>query len=156
MSLATPEWNIADDLEMPEMKAILLGRMSRHDEALRIYVYRLEDYTAAETYVFLLLETIESDGQILLPYLLSSPRYSGSINFPSLAQNLSLTSKRPTSPPRTRLIAFSESFHPTRSRCCPRIATATSDNARSPIVLHPNSTRWDKTSTREKSHEKLD
>jgi hypothetical protein len=39
----------ADDSEMPEMKAILLGRMGRHDEALRIYVYRLEDYTSAET-----------------------------------------------------------------------------------------------------------
>ena len=41
--------NLADSLEMPEMKAILLGRMGRHDEALRIYVYRLEDYTSAET-----------------------------------------------------------------------------------------------------------
>jgi hypothetical protein len=41
--------DIADSLEMPEMKAILLGRMGRHDEALRIYVYRLEDYTSAET-----------------------------------------------------------------------------------------------------------
>jgi hypothetical protein len=40
---------LADDSEMPEMKAILLGRMGRHDEALRIYVYRLEDYTSAET-----------------------------------------------------------------------------------------------------------
>jgi len=41
-------WDAADDSEMPEMKAILLGRMGRHDEALRIYVYRLEDYTSAE------------------------------------------------------------------------------------------------------------
>jgi len=41
--------DLADNLEMPEMKAILLGRMGRHDEALRIYVYRLEDYTSAET-----------------------------------------------------------------------------------------------------------
>jgi hypothetical protein len=39
----------ADDSEMPEMKAILLGRMGRHDEALRIYVYRLQEYTSAET-----------------------------------------------------------------------------------------------------------
>jgi hypothetical protein len=31
------------------MKAILLGRMGRHDEALRIYVYRLQEYTSAET-----------------------------------------------------------------------------------------------------------
>jgi hypothetical protein len=33
---------------MPEMKAILLGRMGKHDEALRIYVYRLQDYASAE------------------------------------------------------------------------------------------------------------
>jgi hypothetical protein len=39
----------ADIAEMPEMKAILLGRMGRHDEALRLYVFRLEDYTSAET-----------------------------------------------------------------------------------------------------------
>lgn len=41
--------DVADKPEMPEMKAILLGRMGRHDEALRIYVNRLEDYTSAET-----------------------------------------------------------------------------------------------------------
>ncbi|WVQ93507.1 hypothetical protein IAU59_000581 [Kwoniella sp. CBS 9459] len=36
--------------EMPEARAILLGRMGKHEEALRIYVHRLGDYTAAETY----------------------------------------------------------------------------------------------------------
>jgi len=41
--------DLTDNPELPEMKAILLGRMGRHDEALRIYVYRLEDYTSAET-----------------------------------------------------------------------------------------------------------
>ncbi len=33
---------------MPEARAILLGRMGNHDEALDIYVHRLEDYAAAE------------------------------------------------------------------------------------------------------------
>ncbi len=33
---------------MPEARAILLGRMGNHEEALQIYVYRLEDYSAAE------------------------------------------------------------------------------------------------------------
>ncbi|GBE87785.1 Vacuolar morphogenesis protein [Sparassis crispa] len=33
-----------------EAKAILLGRLGRHDSALEIYVYRLEDYTKAEAY----------------------------------------------------------------------------------------------------------
>lgn len=33
---------------MPLAQAILLGRMGKHDKALRIYVYRLKDYAAAE------------------------------------------------------------------------------------------------------------
>jgi hypothetical protein len=35
--------------DMPEAKAILLGRLGKHEEALRIYVFDLEDYVAAET-----------------------------------------------------------------------------------------------------------
>lgn len=31
-----------------EAKAILLGRMGRHDSALEIYVYRLQDFLKAE------------------------------------------------------------------------------------------------------------
>lgn len=34
--------------DMPLAQAILLGRMGKHDEALRIYIYRLKDYPAAE------------------------------------------------------------------------------------------------------------
>lgn len=36
--------------QMPEARAILLGKMGNHEEALRVYVYRLHDYTAAETF----------------------------------------------------------------------------------------------------------
>lgn len=36
---------------MPEARAILLGRMGKHEEALKIYVYRLQDYAAAESCV---------------------------------------------------------------------------------------------------------
>ncbi|WOO80809.1 Vam6/Vps39-like protein [Vanrija pseudolonga] len=36
--------------EMPEARAILLGRMGNHDEALQIYAYKLKDYAAAEAY----------------------------------------------------------------------------------------------------------
>ena len=35
---------------MPEARAILLGRMGKHEEALRIYIYRLSDTSAAESY----------------------------------------------------------------------------------------------------------
>lgn len=31
-----------------EAKAILLGRLGRHDNALEIYVYRLQDFMKAE------------------------------------------------------------------------------------------------------------
>lgn len=36
--------------ELPEAKAVLLGRLGKHDEALKIYVYQLQDYIAAEAY----------------------------------------------------------------------------------------------------------
>lgn len=45
------EGTAANRPELPEIKAILLGRMGKHDEALRIYVYRLEDYALAEASV---------------------------------------------------------------------------------------------------------
>ena len=45
------ERTAANRPELPEIKAILMGRMGKHDEALRIYVYRLEDYASAEASV---------------------------------------------------------------------------------------------------------
>lgn len=41
---------LADKLssDLYEAKAILLGRMGRHDNALEIYVYRLQDFVKAE------------------------------------------------------------------------------------------------------------
>jgi hypothetical protein len=36
--------------ELYEARAILLGRLGRHDQALESYVYRLHDYIKAEEY----------------------------------------------------------------------------------------------------------
>ena len=33
-----------------EVRAILLGRLGRHDSALKLYVYELHDYDKAERY----------------------------------------------------------------------------------------------------------
>jgi hypothetical protein len=41
--------------DLYEARAILLGRLGRHDSALELYVYRLQDYPKAEEYVFFLL-----------------------------------------------------------------------------------------------------
>lgn len=35
-------------LDLFEARAILLGRLGRHDQALELYVYRLHDYLKAE------------------------------------------------------------------------------------------------------------
>lgn len=43
---------------MPEARAILLGRMGKHEEALKIYVYRLQDYAAAESSVFFFFRVV--------------------------------------------------------------------------------------------------
>lgn len=42
-------WAVANwDAELHEARAILLGRLGRHDQALESYVYRLHDYIKAE------------------------------------------------------------------------------------------------------------
>ncbi|WVR03742.1 hypothetical protein IAU60_000737 [Kwoniella sp. DSM 27419] len=90
--------------EMPQARAILLGRMGRHEEALRIYVYKLADYPAAEAYcvraysaepgIFLLLLQI---------YLRPAPSATNAKPSPSaislLEPALSLISKHSTSLP---------------------------------------------------------
>ena len=37
-------------IDLFEARAILLGKLGRHDSALELYVYRLRDYTKAERY----------------------------------------------------------------------------------------------------------
>ena len=37
--------------DLYEARAILLGRLGRHDQALETYVYRLQNYAKAEEYV---------------------------------------------------------------------------------------------------------
>lgn len=37
--------------DMHEARAVLLGRLGRHEGALQIYVYQLEDHATAEQYV---------------------------------------------------------------------------------------------------------
>ena len=37
--------------DMHEVRAILLGRLGRHEGALQIYVYQLDDHATAEEYV---------------------------------------------------------------------------------------------------------
>lgn len=39
---------------LPEIKAILLGRLGQHEKALKIYVYQLRDPFKAEAFVLLL------------------------------------------------------------------------------------------------------
>lgn len=37
-----------DVIDLFEARAILLGRLGRHDQALELYVYRMHDYLKAE------------------------------------------------------------------------------------------------------------
>ena len=37
-------------LDLFEARAILLGKLGRHDSALELYVYKLRDYDKAERY----------------------------------------------------------------------------------------------------------
>ncbi len=38
-------------VDLHEARAILLGRLGRHDQALEAYVYRLQDFRKAEEWV---------------------------------------------------------------------------------------------------------
>ncbi|WWD16424.1 hypothetical protein CI109_100850 [Kwoniella shandongensis] len=91
--------------ELPEARAILLGRMGKHEEALRIYVYKLEDYIAAEAYC---VRNYSDNPQIFLLllqiYLRPVPStVAGQTSTPPskslLAPALSLISKHSTSLP---------------------------------------------------------
>ncbi|PFH51068.1 hypothetical protein AMATHDRAFT_143451 [Amanita thiersii Skay4041] len=43
-------YSLLASTELHEAKAILLGRLGRHDQALELYVYRLRDFSKAEEY----------------------------------------------------------------------------------------------------------
>ncbi|KAK0193482.1 vacuolar sorting protein 39 domain 1-domain-containing protein [Armillaria mellea] len=55
-------------LDLFEARAILLGRLGRHDQALELYAYRLHDYTKAEEYCKRYYEA-ESDSETSGIYL---------------------------------------------------------------------------------------
>lgn len=59
--------------EMPEARAILLGRMGKHEEALKIYVYRLQDYAAAESYCVKAYQSTNNVFLLLLQLYLRPP-----------------------------------------------------------------------------------
>ncbi|WVQ77396.1 hypothetical protein IAR50_007081 [Cryptococcus sp. DSM 104548] len=95
--------------EMPQARAILLGRMGRHEDALKVYVYQLQDYAQAETYC------VKNEGNrstifsiLLQLYLRPAPSYSSEqLLKPALAllaahpSSLPLSSSLPLLPPLT-------------------------------------------------------
>ncbi|WRT65779.1 uncharacterized protein IL334_002728 [Kwoniella shivajii] len=87
--------------ELPEARAILLGRMGKHEEALRIYVYRLKDYSAAEAYCVQAYNTNSDIFLLLLTIYLrpQPPTKSTPAPEPLLGPALSLVSKHSTSLP---------------------------------------------------------
>ena len=67
----------ADHIDLFEAKAILLGRLGRHDSALEVYVYRLQDFLKAEEYCKRIYRPNSPTANIFLTllriYLLPSP-----------------------------------------------------------------------------------
>ncbi|XAO26749.1 hypothetical protein I312_105589 [Cryptococcus bacillisporus CA1280] len=105
--------NKLSDQEMPEARAILLGRMGKHEEALKIYVYRLQDYAAAESYCVKAYQSNNNVFLLLLQLYLRPPppspsksksgskSGSGSTHLPPA---LSLISKHSTSLPASSVL----------------------------------------------------
>ncbi|OWZ49934.1 hypothetical protein C368_06859 [Cryptococcus neoformans 125.91] len=101
--------------EMPEARAILLGRMGKHEEALKIYVYRLQDYSAAESYCvknyqsnnnvfFILLQLYLRPPPPLPPSSTSKPDSTSTTASTHLPPALSLISKHSTSLPPSSVL----------------------------------------------------
>ncbi|KIY31689.1 hypothetical protein I305_05931 [Cryptococcus gattii E566] len=95
--------------EMPEARAILLGKMGKHEEALKIYVYRLQDYAAAESYCVKAYQSNNNVFLLLLQLYLRPPppspskskSGSGSTHLPPA---LSLISKHSSSLPASSVL----------------------------------------------------
>ena len=66
-----------DHIDLFEANAILLGRLGRHDSALEVYVYRLQDFLKAEEYCKRIYRPNSPTANIFLTllriYLLPSP-----------------------------------------------------------------------------------
>ncbi|KAE8540615.1 hypothetical protein D1P53_002978 [Cryptococcus gattii VGV] len=98
---------LSGQAEMPEARAILLGRMGKHEEALKIYVYRLHDYTAAESYCVKAYQSNNNVFLLLLQLYLRPPpsspskSKSGSTHLPPA---LSLISKHSSSLPASSVL----------------------------------------------------
>ncbi|GAA6019853.1 hypothetical protein JCM11491_004841 [Sporobolomyces phaffii] len=56
--------------DLHEVRAILLGRLGRHEGALQIYVYQLEDHATAEQYCKRVYDSDESMRSTIFPLLL--------------------------------------------------------------------------------------
>ncbi|GAA5982475.1 hypothetical protein JCM5350_000425 [Sporobolomyces pararoseus] len=56
--------------DLHEVRAILLGRLGRHEGALQIYVYQLEDHATAEQYCKRVYDSDESMKSTIFPLLL--------------------------------------------------------------------------------------
>jgi hypothetical protein len=81
---------------MPEARAILLGRIGKHEEALRIYVHCLGDYLAAESYCAKVFATDPDPHGIFLILLRLYLRPSSSSEPLLLPPALSLIAKHGT------------------------------------------------------------
>ncbi|KAG6881211.1 hypothetical protein C0995_002611, partial [Termitomyces sp. Mi166 len=63
-----------------EARAILLGRLGRHDQALELYVYRMHDYLKAEEYCKRVYETGTKTESVFLTLLRLYLRPTAKIN----------------------------------------------------------------------------
>ncbi|KJE00813.1 hypothetical protein I311_05610, partial [Cryptococcus gattii NT-10] len=100
---------LSGQAEMPEARAILLRKMGKHEEALKIYVYRLQDYAAAESYCVKAYQSNNNVFLLLLQLYLRPPppspskskSGSGSTHLPPA---LSLISKHSSSLPASSVL----------------------------------------------------
>ena len=80
-----------------EAKAILLGRLGRHDSALEVYAYRLRDFQKAEEYCKRIYQPSSPTSNVFLTLLRQlSPQFAErNRNGPGFAQQGASTRPRP-------------------------------------------------------------
>ncbi|KAG6816641.1 hypothetical protein H0H87_004387 [Tephrocybe sp. NHM501043] len=86
-------YGVLSSTDLFEARAILLGRLGRHDQALELYVYRMRDYLKAEEYCKRAYEQGTTTNGVFLTLLRLYLRPSVNVNEDLLAPALDLISR---------------------------------------------------------------
>lgn len=129
--------------EMPEARAILLGRLGNHDEALRIYVHRLKDYSAAEASVhfYFPIHSLITSIQLLRRGICQVTRSAWHLPLSATHLSPAKSCLQRSNSPRPSALPDREAWCPIRCDRSIVAPAASRHDGRRAVILHPNTPR---------------